>query len=69
MKKITLLLLSIFILSSCEDWKPEKLTIDWGDKPQPLYEAVTMKPLPGKETDLIEKLNFFIIIYYPFFDC
>tara|TARA_Y100000768_G_C23914585_1_gene651718 strand:- start:256 stop:1041 length:786 start_codon:yes stop_codon:yes gene_type:complete len=64
MKKITLLLLSIFILTSCEDWKPEKLTIDWGDKPQPLYEAVTMNPLPGKETDLIEKLKEYNSLYH-----
>ena len=56
MKKITFLLLGILIFSSCEDWKPLELKIDWGDKPQPLYESITMKPLPGKESDLVEKL-------------
>ena len=64
MKKITFLLLVILILSSCEDWKPLELKIDWGDKPQPLYESVTMKPLPGKESDLVEKLKEYNSLYH-----
>ena len=64
MKKITFLLLGILIFSSCEDWKPLELKIDWGDKPQPLYESITMKPLPGKESDLVEKLKEYNSLYH-----